>query len=270
MHPVLRTLIMAAVLAGGTTPGAGAASDATPTAEKIVARYVDARGGLQGWQKVHSMAWNGHVESTEAASAQAPFTLLFRRPNAARFELTVEGRPSVRLFDGSRGWKVRASGSGKMAVEEYSAEELQFARDAAGLDGPLVDYRNKGVSVGLQGSDEVEGHKAYRLGVTLPSGAVHQVWIDAQSFLELKYARTAQLPSGAIGTVLVYYRDYRTVNGLTLPMIIETGDATGQHSNRMIIERVAFNPPVDDAAFAPPMPHRGRATGLIRTTPAGH
>ena len=70
-------------------------------------------------------------------------------------------------------------------------EELSFAATGNPAE-PLTDYQAHGITVALDGIDEVEGHKAYRLNVTLPSGASHHVWIDAKTFLDIKPDRASR------------------------------------------------------------------------------
>ena len=143
-------------------------------------------------------------------------------------------------------------------VQDYSAEELSFARDAFGMEGPLANYKANGVAVALEGTDNVEGHSSYRMNVTLPSGAIHQVWIDAHTYLMLKYDRKVPT-AGDAGTVSVYYRNYQTREGLTLPLTIETRNAGQSKSDKMVIDRIALNPRLDDAQFIKPTgsKHRG-------------
>ena len=239
------------------------AKDLALTADQIVDRYVAACGGAEAWKKIDSMAWTGHIETGDSAMPSVPFLMELKRPNMTRFEVVVQNNKSARIFDGSKGWKVGTSGEGGTKVQDYSAEEIDFARDAAGLDGPLMDYRAKGVAVAAQGMGDVEGHRAYRLRVTLPSGAVHNVWIDAQTFLELKYEREVRTANNSPRTVSVFYRQYQKVAGLTLPMTIETGDVESAHTDKMVIERVAFNPKLEQSAFAQPLVFNHRSVVAI-------
>jgi hypothetical protein len=174
------------------------------TVEQILERHAAARGGLEAWHKIQSMAWTGHIESGTEGSGNRPFLMILRRPEALRFEIMAEGQRSVRVFDGTHGWKVRAASSGMPEVTDFTAEDISFAHDAGGLDGPLIDSKAKGISIALQGIDAVEGHRAYHFRVTFPSGHVHDEWIDAHSFLELRYERETRSPSGASGSVSVH------------------------------------------------------------------
>jgi hypothetical protein len=52
--------------------------------------------------------------------------------------------------------------------------------------------------------------------------------------------------------VQLRYRNYQTFGGVTLPMTIETGAATTKGADRMVIQRVSINPPLDDRRFTRP------------------
>lgn len=265
--------LAASVLATlGATPGTaadattGADPSAVLTVDQIVERHVAARGGAEAWRQIKTMAWTGHIESGPGGIEKVPYLLLFQRPNATHFEVMAQHQKSVRIFDGSKGWKLLPAGNGLPELRDYSDEELSFARDASGLDGPLFDYKAKGVSVALAGMDHVEGREAYRLQVTLPSGQTHTDWIDAHSFLQLKYDRATRNAAGRTGIVSVYLRDYQTIKGLVMPFSIETGAAGGAATDRMIIEKIALNPTLEAGAFMKPVAPRARRNGILVNT----
>ena len=103
------------------------------------------------------------------------------------------------------------------------------------IDGLLIDHQAKGIAVALDGVDEIEGRKAYRLGVKLPSGVSHHVWIDAETFLDIKYDRVSRNALGRSATTWVSYRDYRTIDGLQIPSVIELGAANGHMRMRAAV-----------------------------------
>ncbi len=239
------------------------------TAAQVIERYVSATGGEPAWHKIQAMAWAGRIETGPGGISKLPFLMLFRRPDATHFELLKEGQRAVRIFDGKLGWRLRPTSTGLPEVKEYTDEEISYARDAGGLDGPLVDFKAKGISVVLEGTEDVEGHTAYRLGLTLPSGRKRSDWIDAHSFLDLKYQREMHDGQGRAGVVTVYLRNYQVVEGLTMPFIIETGNGAGRDSDRMVIEKVELNPSLPDNKFTKPVVPTGRHNGvLVDTTSA--
>jgi len=241
---------------GATTPDS-APKAAGLTVEQIVEKNLAARGGLEAWRKVQTMVWMGHMELPGGPAPQVPFVLGQKRPNKTRFEVNSMGQKTLRIFDGRRGWKVHAGTDGRPELQAFTPQEVQFALGEVVIDGLLFDYGSKQVAVELDGTDFVEGRKAYRLIVRTASGQRHNVWVDAQSFLDVKYDRTSYDAAGVARTVTVLNRDFRPVEGLQIPFTIETGGASGKGSEKMVIEKVSLNPALDDRMFArPPMPHR--------------
>jgi hypothetical protein len=230
------------------------------SAEQIVEKNVAAKGGLEAWRKIETMSWVGHVETATAAGARLPFMLEMKRPNKTRFAINAPQQVSMRMFDGKQGWKLRSTNSGQPDLKPYSAAETAFALDGQVIEGPLMDYQAKGSSVMLEDIGEIDGSKAYRLGVKLPSGASYHIWIDAQSFLDVKSERESRNAFGKPGMVTKHYRNYRIVNGLQIPFLIENSTKTGKIADRMVIDKVVLNPPLDDRIFSKPNVPGGQQT----------
>jgi hypothetical protein len=266
-----RSALTAAVLTLALTAAqAGAAGPARElTAEQVVAKNVAARGGAEAWQKIQTMAWVGHVETASVPGHNMPFLLEQKRPHSTRFELIAQNQKSIRAYDGSKGWKLRPGSNGMPELQPYTPEELNFARGAQAVDGPLMEDVAQGAVVTFGGVDAVDGHSAYLLNVQLPNGAHHRVWVDAQSFLELKYEREFPNAQGRNAVTAVLYRDYHDFEGLKLPTVIEFGAAGAGDASRMVIERIALNPPLDEKTFAQPnVPQTRRHGGVIVDTRA--
>jgi hypothetical protein len=232
--------------------------------QQIIERNVAARGGLERWRAVGTMAWVGHIESAHAGVPNMRFTLEQQRPNKTRFEVNAFGQKTVRVFDGTQGWRLRAAqNGGRPDAQPFAAEELKFARAGQGIDGPLIDSAAKGNLVTLEGLDEIEGHTAYRLEVRLLAGERDRLWIDAKSFLDIRCDRVVDGSTGVPRKVVsLLYRDYKTFEGLKMPSIIETSGDAHSPPDRMVIERVLLNPPLDSWAFVNPATLRSRPRGL--------
>ncbi len=263
MVGVIACAIMAsAALGAPREPDAHAASSGpvaarapATSAAQVIERNIAARGGVEAWRKVETMVWLGHLERNTRDAQRIPFVMQLRRPNLTRFELKEQFNQFTRIFDGTRGWKIRPASDGRPESKSFSPEEVNFARAEFVPDGPLVDYVAKGVTADLDGIDTVEGRKAYRLSLKLPSGAERKVWIDLKTNLEIRYDRPATSPLKPGAPVSVYYRDYELVDGLRLPRSIETASGGGpgaEGADKLVIDRILVNPKLDDGAFAPP------------------
>jgi len=253
---------------------------------QIVDKHVAARGGLQAWHAVQTLAVNGKLdagtpdsaersaklalqgagasakraervaaaESVKAAAAQQvqlPFRLEMKRPRKSRLEIDFAGKTAVQVYDGQNGWKLRPF-LNRDDVEPFTADEAKAEAVKADLEGPLLDYAAKGTQVALEGMEPVEGHNAYKLKLTMKSGQVQHIWIDAQSFLDVKVEGAPRRLDGKMRNVWIYQRDFRSVRGLIVPYVYDTAIDGNPHSHKMLIESVAVNPALDDARFTKP------------------
>ena len=259
---LLTVLALAAVVLAPSLSAAASSSPKSPlaspperlqslSAEEIVAKNVEARGGLEAWRKIETMLWQGHIESEHANAPSLQFMLAQQRPDKTHFEINAMGDKTLRVFDGLQGWKLRPV-HGRPVPEPYTIQEIRFEQDGPGIEPLLVDYAAKGRSVEMSGVDEVEKRKAYHLTVHTTAGGTQHVWVDAQTFLEVRYDRTVSTAGGASKTVSVVYRDYKDTDGLKIPSIIETGVGAGVRPDRMVIERVALNPRLEARTFTMP------------------
>jgi outer membrane lipoprotein-sorting protein len=255
------------------------------TAAQIVEKNVAARGGLKNWRAVQSMSWTGKLDAgggsvdrsrryvensrrrnpskvaltnnpdaaakAEDTQVQLPFVMEMTRPNKSRVEIQFAGKTAVQVYDGANGWKVRPY-LNRNDVEPFTAEETKSEAGKGALDGPLVDYAAKGTKVELEAIEPVEGQNAYKLKLTNKNGDVQHIWIDAESFLDVKVEGAPHRMDGRMRTVWIYQRDFRSVQGVMVPFALETAVDGYKETHKMVIEKVEVNPKLDDALFVKP------------------
>jgi hypothetical protein len=264
------------------------------SAAQIAEKNVAARGGLQAWREVKTLSLEGKMgvggnqratlpvptsagKPRLGAAAQSqrpiypqrpveevqlPFLLELARSHKMRFELQFNGHTGVQVFDGTHGWKVRPH-LNRNEVEPFTADEMKIASMQADLDGYLIDYAAKGSRIELAGIEKVENRDSYKLKLTLQSGQAIHVWIDAATFLEAKIEGQPRRLDGTYHPVEVYFRDYRAVNGLQIPFVLETKvlppDRTALRLRevpvpveRITVEKVVVNPRLEESLFLKP------------------
>ncbi|MBI3449618.1 MAG: outer membrane lipoprotein-sorting protein [Acidobacteria bacterium] len=237
-------------------PALAAVAPAPSTAlavEQIVEKNIAARGGFEAWRAVRTMSFSGKMDAGGKQNAQLPFSMELKRPRKSRTEIEFARDTAVQVYDGARGWKVRPF-LGRKDVEPFTAAELEAASTQADLDGPLVDHAQKGTTVQLDGVEKVEGSDAYKLKLTLKGGQVRHLWVDARTFLEVKIEGTPRLMDGKPHRVEIFYRDYRAVDGLMIPHVLETAVAGTKQTHKTTIEKIVVNPVLADSRFARPRP----------------
>jgi len=293
MHQAFRRICGSLILAACMAEAAAASpAQANPSAAEVITKNVAARGGLEAWRAVKTMSLSGRTgaggnqratlqlptqgqatvvtRSTDQAPLPSrrveevylPFLMELARPRKMRFELQFAGQTALQVYDGVNGWKLRPY-LNRLEVEPYTADEMKAASMQSELDGALVDYAAKGTRIELVGTEKVEDRNTYKLKLTLKSGDVTHVWVDAQTFLETKIEGQPRRLDGTYHPVEVYYRDYRNVNGLEIPFVLETRVLpvtktatrlrdTPVPPERTLIEKVVINPTLDAGLFSKP------------------
>ena len=230
---------------------ASAAGASDLTVAQIIDHNVAARGGLPAWRSVSNMTLAGEMDAGGKENVRLPFTWTMKRPHKSRLEIKFQGKTAVQVFDGKQGWKVRPF-LNRDDVEPYTAAETKQAASWQDLDGPLMDYAAKGTKVELAGKEAVEGRDNYKLKLTLATGEQRYLWVDAKTFLETKMDGAPRKMDGRLKSVVVYSRDYKKVDGVTVPYTLETVVDGVKQSHKISIQTVALNKPLDDTLFARP------------------
>lgn len=218
--------------------------------DDIIAKNIQARGGADKLKNVKSIKSTGSIAM--GPGMEAPGTLIQKRPDMARLEFTIQGLTAVQAYDGKSAWQIMPF-MGKKDAEPMSADETKEIQENGDLDGPLVDYKSKGNQVELLGKDKIEGTDAYKLKVTLKNGDVKTVYIDGDSFLEIKQ-ETKRMVRGTEREVESSIGDYKEVEGIMFPFAIESGLKGGSEKEKLTISKIELNVPVDDAIFKMPPP----------------
>jgi hypothetical protein len=197
------------------------------------------------------MTVTGKMDAGSKKNIQLPFVMKLKRPRMSRLEIEFAGKTALQIYDGTNGWKVRPF-LGRNEIEPYTTAESHTAAEEPGLDGFLIDHEAKGIKAELVGSEAVEGHDAYKLKLTMADGQVRHLWVDAQSFLEVKVEGTPRRLDGKMHAVETYYRNYASITGLMIPFLLETVVDKVQPTRKTNIETVVLNPKLEDNAFAKP------------------
>jgi hypothetical protein len=184
---------------------------------------------------------------------EAPFTLEFKRPMQMRLDVVVQGiTATIQAYDGKAGWQLVPFGGNKNA-EPLSADDLKDAQETADYDGPLVDYKTKGNQVELIGKEDVEGTNCYKLKIVLKNGDVIYDYIDTDSNLDVKQ-ESKRMINGTEHEIETSLGDYKQVEGVYFPFAVDSGEKGSQQRQKITVEKVELNVPVEDARFVMPAP----------------
>jgi outer membrane lipoprotein-sorting protein len=251
MKNVACVVVLCAVVAASLA-AAPARAASPPTVDKILSKYVAARGGLQKIRSVQSLRQKGHV--TAGPNQEGNVTRELKRPAHTRFEFKVQGVTAVFVSDGKHGWKVDPF-QGNAEVQPLSEQVVAEAAEQGDFEGPLVDWKAKGHKVELAGQEDLAGRPAYKLKVTLASGGVRYDYIDAKSMNLVRTESTRQVRGRPV-QIQTTFGDFKKTDGLLFPRFVEVAAAGRPNKMRIDVESIEVNPSLSDARFA--MPATGR------------
>jgi outer membrane lipoprotein-sorting protein len=226
-----------------------AAPAAAQTADEVIAKSLEARGGLDKMKAIQSVRMTGKM--TMGPGMEAPFTIEMKRPRNARMEFTIQGSTGVQAYDGQQAWGISPMGSRQ--PEPMPAEMAKELADQADIDGPLVDYKAKGHQVELVGKEKLEGSDAFKLKVTKKDGDVDYYFLDAESYLPVRIEGKRTIRGTEIeGEATI--GDYKEVGGLLWPYSIQNGAKGRPEKQSLTFDKIEINPAIDDARFKMPAP----------------
>ena len=223
-----------------------AAVASAQTVDEIIAKYVDARGGMDALKNVKSAKFFG---KTMMQGLEAPGILYVKRPDKVRMEFTIQGQTMIQAYDGTTGWYI-APFMGKTDPEKMSDEDAEEIQEMADIEGPMVEAKSKGNTIELIGKEDLEGAPAYKLKLTRKNGNVDYVYIDAEYFLEVK-TTSKRMRQGAEIEVDNFPSDYKDESGIMMAHSQEN-KMNGQTVSQYNIDSVQFNIDIPDSVFAMP------------------
>ena len=238
----MRKSLFALALVASFFAAAGPA--AAQTLDEIVAKHHQAKGG-EKWKQIQSMRITARIVTQ---GIELPMTMVMKRPNLMRQDMSFQGVSIVQAFDGSMAWGINPM-MGSSEPQEIAGPMSDALRDQADFDGALVDYKSKGSTVELVGTEDLDGKKRHHLKLTNKNKQVQHYYIDAVTGLEAKLVIEADMGAGLV-TIETLLSNYQTVNGIAVPMSIQQNAPTGQVA--ITVDKVEFDVALDDSIFKMP------------------
>jgi outer membrane lipoprotein-sorting protein len=216
------------------------------TVDEIVQKSIEADGGLAALKSKTSIRMTG---TFDMQGMTLPVTIIRKRPNLQRTEVSVQDGSVIDAFDGVTRWKVNpfiGVSEPTKATPEETAESL-----SEDYDGPLVDYKEKGNKIELLGKDTVDGQEAYKLKIVSANGREQEMYIDTTTYHPVRVVRKAETEQGE-QVIDVRSSDFRTIDGVAVPYSITM--LIGPMELKMTIDKVEFNIDAPDSLFKMPAP----------------
>lgn len=228
-----------------------------PSADEIVASYINALGGEQALRKVTSRVETGTIDLPAAAgnpAAQGTVEFDAKAPNLSLLVVSAGKASSTNGFDGTTAWTKDNRGR----VMQATGVDLARASRASDFYEPL-DLKKEYDALVVRGVEKIGDRSVYHVEGVPKGDNPEQLYFDTQSGLLVRRIVALTTPMGD-DPVYTDYGDYRDVgDGVKVPFLV--ANYTWTQKTTTHLDKVQDNVPVDNGKFNQPPPKSAPAAG---------
>ncbi|MBA3296395.1 MAG: hypothetical protein H0U19_05625 [Acidobacteria bacterium] len=227
---------------------AGQADGSDSGARALIAKAIDARGGLDRLRSIKTVKATSDMEfATASGPARVATTTYVKYPAQFRIDATGPDGRQVQTFDNGNAWVGDNSGTRQAPPEYAQLLQASVQRDPVSL---LLALNDKRVSGRRVADVKLAGIAMPALEVQLaPAGHLTLLFDGATGLLAAqRYGGTPGNPA----TEETFF-DYRDIQGLKVAFRVRVR-VEGQPPFVRMIRSIDFNVPVDAALFVKPKP----------------
>lgn len=204
----------------------------------IVQKHIDAMGGMDKLNalKTVKMEGNLNVQGTDVA-----IVMTKKHQEGLRMDMEIMGSSNYQLANKTKGW-VFMPIMGQTEPTEMTPEQFAVVNSQLDLQGTLVNYKAKGITLELVGTEKVENNDAFKMKVTR-DGKVSHIFVDAKTFFVVKTTSKAAGPEGEM-EVESGFADYKqNADGFWFPYSLTSANGT------IVFDKITTNLAVDNKLF---------------------
>jgi len=214
------------------------------TVDDVIQKYSKAMGGLPAFKAIKTMKTTGTLTTQGVDLA---LTSQIINGKAVRTDVQAMGQSVINAYKDGKGWKINPF-AGVTTVTDMTPEELIDFKSQSMIASQLMDYKARGHKVELQGQEDVEAIKTYKIKLTnKDDNKVTTYFISVADNTIIKSVGTRQIQGQEI-EIETFYSDIKDFNGLKFPML-RTQKMQGQVFQEIKIANIEFNVPVDEKIF---------------------
>jgi tetratricopeptide (TPR) repeat protein len=235
---------------GGESGGATAINDgrtiaqsaSMPTADELIAKYIEAVGGAAAYKAKTSSVIKGTIDVVGVSRGDR-IVMYAQAPNKMLDVIETQSRGTTkRGYNGRTGWERTATGLRILKNQELETtqEDADFYR--------FLNLRSLYKKITMVGMSKIGYRDVYVLEGQFTDRTSARLYFDAQSFLVVRINKPMWFGT-LYGEAETYLDDWREVDGIKTPFSMTV--SYPKSTLTLTITEVKYNVPIDASIFEP-------------------
>lgn len=210
------------------------------TVDEIIGKHIEAIGGKEKLLGLKSLVMEG---SFAVQGMDIPVTIYQSHNVGSRVEINVMGMSGYIINTPTDGWTFMPF-QGMAAPEAMAADLVKEGADQLDLQGPLLNYAEKGHKVEFLGKEDFEGTECLKLKAMLKGGSELTIFIDPSNYYIIKQVVKSKAAGQENDQVQVFSNFQKTPEGIVFAF-----DQTGFGPGEISYKTIQVNKPIDETKF---------------------
>ena len=219
--------------------------------DEIIGNYLENTGGAENWENVKGVRMNASINQM---GMEIPIEMV-QLKDKMYTKISIQGQEIKQgVFDGETLWSTNFM---SMKAEKSDQEDVDNVKnELAEFPDPFLNYKDKGFTVELMGTETVEGSDVFKIKLTkkpmvvdgeeVPNVSIY--YFDSENFVPIMVHEEVMSGPGKGMIMESKMSDYQEVEGLYFPFSMTQG-VKDQPGQPITIESIELNPSIDDSEF---------------------
>ncbi len=212
------------------------------TVDEIIAKNIKAHGGQDKFENMQSYQMDMKMN---VMGMSIPTKMFMKNPDKMRMEMSMMGQNIITVLNGDNAWVSQAGTVQELPPEQIDQVKQQMEGQSNFFENQFINYKEKGIDIELQGTEEIEGKNYFKLLIKDETDVI--MYINTETYLEYKMIMNQQA-MGNTTEMEVYLKNNKWVSGLLFPHKIEMY-SDGEPAGEILLENIKINEQIDDSMF---------------------
>lgn len=210
------------------------------TVDEIISKHIEAIGGKEKLMELKTVVSEG---SFSFQGLDIPVTIYQTHNVGTRVEISVAGMTGYIINTMTEGWTFMPF-QGMVSPEAMAADLIKEGTDQLDLQGPLLNYAEKGHKVEYLGKEDFEGTECFKLKAMLKGGSELTMFIDPSNYYMIKQVVKSKAAGQEAEQVQTFSNFQKTPEGVVFAF-----DQTGFGPGEISFTKIEINKPIDETKY---------------------